>query len=135
MGLQGLNNFPEGSELLRIHFFGFQSLPSATSSEALPLSAAGLGTRAPVGWESGAGRLASCGFCGQILQSSGKERNVPIQSLGGCPGHIGAAGELLEKSCKARNSALQVVTSASVQKEPDTGQGPMKGREEVLVCV
>ena len=42
---QGLNNFPEGSQLLRIQSFGFQSLPSATSSKGLQLSAVGLGGR------------------------------------------------------------------------------------------
>lgn len=51
----------------------------------------GLGTDWP--GSSGAGW-----FCGQVFQSSGKERNVPIQSLGGCPGCVGGALKLLERA-------------------------------------
>lgn len=68
-----------------------------------------------LGWMVG----PPCGFCGWVFQSSGKERNVPIQSLGGCPGRLGAVG----KSSNVRNSALQVVTSLSVQSEPEVGWG------------
>lgn len=38
-----------------------------------------------------AGSVVKC------FQSFGKERNVPIQALRGCPGHTGGALELLER--------------------------------------
>lgn len=63
----------------------------------------------------------SCGFCGQVLQASGKERNVPIQSLGGCPGHNSGALEMLERV--AAKGTLQAVASPSALSEPEMGPG------------
>lgn len=123
---EGLNDFPEGS----------QSLALASSHYPLPppqkLCSPG---RAPAGWES----LVLDGWSpvGSVVRfcslREGEECSHP--ALGGYPGHSGAASELLEKSCHARNSALQVVTSPSVQSEPQMGPGSVRRREEVLLLV
>lgn len=131
---QGLNSFPEGLQFLRIQSFGFYSLPSATSSKGLALSAVGLGTS----WagSSGAGWLDVLWVVWSSVSVfwEREECSHPV------PGRLSWAYwrslEAVGKTCNVRNSALQVVTFLSViQSEPEAGRGSCEEEGEVLLCV